>query len=339
MITTLMKNCLGCVVLLIAPTLFAQNVLVQLNEIYPQEIRLAGFVLDNEQELDVEVVGPHRRGKNNIYGFAWILNADTREVMWELTDANSKWKSRLLREYRDKLTLGAGTYEIYYAIYPYQYYYRSGDGDGDWNFMRFFFNGNGEKEEYRNEDFKEFQIKVFGSGKTLDRSEVINRQRRLQAKAPVSLISTRDEKYETQGFTLEKDLDLVVYMLGEARDDGSFDYGWIIDTESQKKVWRFDYYDSDHAGGNEKNRMVREKITLPKGKYAAFYVTDDSHSPREWNSPPPYDPAFWGFRFTPRMKAMPDISRSLTMRISPPRISYWISPECVITNMSAREFS
>ena len=52
--------------------------------------------------------------------------------------------------------------------------------------------------------------------------------------------------------------------------------------------------DLDYAGGDRKNRMVKETISLPAGSYAAFFVTDDSHSAREWNAPPPYDPEFWG---------------------------------------------
>ena len=34
--------------------------------------------------------------------------------------------------------------------------------------------------------------------------------------------------------------------------------------------------------------------TLPAGRYAAFYGTDDSHDPSAWNAPPPHDPDGWG---------------------------------------------
>jgi hypothetical protein len=40
--------------------------------------------------------------------------------------------------------------------------------------------------------------------------------------------------------------------------------------------------------------MAHFTKTLPAGRYAAFYATDDSHDPSEWNAPPPHDPDAWG---------------------------------------------
>ena len=40
--------------------------------------------------------------------------------------------------------------------------------------------------------------------------------------------------------------------------------------------------------------MARFTKTLPAGRYAAFYATDDSHDPSGWNSAPPHDPQAWG---------------------------------------------
>ncbi|MEZ4766594.1 MAG: hypothetical protein R3C26_26405 [Calditrichia bacterium] len=42
-----------------------------------------------------------------------------------------------------------------------------------------------------------------------------------------------------------------------------------------------------------KNRPMKETINLPAAD-TPFYVTDDSHTPRDWNSPPPHDPAYYG---------------------------------------------
>ncbi|NIW79628.1 MAG: hypothetical protein GWN16_09290, partial [Calditrichae bacterium] len=89
-------------------------------------------------------------------------------------------------------------------------------------------------------------------------------------------------------------MDLKIYAIGEAREDGAFDYGWIINTQTRNRVWKLDYRNSDYGGGSEKNRMIKETISLPAGSYAALFVSDDSHSPREWNAFPPYDPSFWG---------------------------------------------
>jgi len=49
--------------------------------------------------------------------------------------------------------------------------------------------------------------------------------------------------------------------------------------------------------------MVRDTIRLAAGRYVAYFVSDDSHDPDEWNAVPPYDPAFWGL--TLRVAAQP----------------------------------
>ena len=56
------------------------------------------------------------------------------------------------------------------------------------------------------------------------------------------------------------------------------------------------YRDSDPAGGADKNRVARISRVLPAGRYAAFYATDDSHDPSQWNTQPPHDPDAWGLR-------------------------------------------
>ena len=51
---------------------------------------------------------------------------------------------------------------------------------------------------------------------------------------------------------------------------------------------------SAFAGGAQKNRRQVETIQLPSGDYEATYITDDSHSPADWNAAPPVDPGMYG---------------------------------------------
>jgi len=60
------------------------------------------------------------------------------------------------------------------------------------------------------------------------------------------------------------------------------------------RVWQMSDRNTRRAGGAAKNRMASETISLPAGSYVVCFVTDGSHSYRDWNAPPPYDPAFWG---------------------------------------------
>lgn len=263
----------------------AQNVLVKIDNIVPDEINYAGFILDNEQEINIEAIGTHRRSRHWITSTAWILNADNRELVWELTDANSKWKTRKLREYRDAVTLPKGNYEVYYGFFPEHYH-----SDEGWSFYKFFF---GDRDKYE-DAYSDFEITVYGKGKQLNQKDVQVYQKQIKEKAFVVLTADRDDRYMTQGFKLDRPLDLIVYAIGEARPDGTYDYGWIINANTREQVWKFTHRNTDYAGGTEKNRRVQENISLPAGSYAAFYVTDDSHSPEGWNASPPYDPAFWG---------------------------------------------
>ncbi|RIK71885.1 hypothetical protein DCC62_21220, partial [candidate division KSB1 bacterium] len=54
------------------------------------------------------------------------------------------------------------------------------------------------------------------------------------------------------------------------------------------------YRDTDHAGGASKNRMIDEVIRFEPGNYMAYYVSDGTHSYRDWNSSAPFDREHWG---------------------------------------------
>ena len=73
-----------------------------------------------------------------------------------------------------------------------------------------------------------------------------------------------------------------------------YDYAYIVDLDSGRDVWKMHYRRSDHAGGADKNRMVRDDIKLPSGEYEVVYESDGSHSFGRWNASPPRDQMNWG---------------------------------------------
>jgi hypothetical protein len=85
-----------------------------------------------------------------------------------------------------------------------------------------------------------------------------------------------------------------IYAIGEGRDHEMFDYGWIVNAKTRRKIWTMDYGETEHAGGDNKNRLVSTVIHLDKGSYVVYFVTDGSHSYRDWNAAPPFDPERWG---------------------------------------------
>jgi hypothetical protein len=111
----------------------------------------------------------------------------------------------------------------------------------------------------------------------------------------VSLTRSSDNCSLSQGFRVSRPVTLHIYALGEGnRDEGMYDYGWILDAKTRKRVWEMDPVKAQYAGGAQKNRRTVDKVTLPPGEYLAFYVTDGSHSPSDWNAAPPCDPFLYG---------------------------------------------
>ena len=82
--------------------------------------------------------------------------------------------------------------------------------------------------------------------------------------------------------------------LGEGTEDPLSDHGWIEDVRSGKVIWKMRYLDTQHAGGERKNRIERAEITLPPGEYRLCYETDDSHAFGDWNGALPSQPDLWG---------------------------------------------
>lgn len=285
--------------LLAAPHSQAQDdILAEIRDILPEEIKIEGFRLAAEQEVKIEAAGFRGSRRHRfVFTSAWILDAQTREVVWAMEEAEIKRKSRRLLEYEAKLRLPKGDYEVYYSSFP-NYYHRHDDGVGDFigRILDEIFNRDDYEDLYDDyrEEWKEFKIVVRGQGKRYREEEITKVHDAFNKDAFVSMTALGDDEYEQQGFMLEKPMEVQVYALGEARKDGTFDYGWIINTTTREKVWKLTYRHSEHAGGSEKNRVVNEVISLPAGKYVAFFVTDDSHSYGRWNASPPYDPMLWG---------------------------------------------
>jgi len=266
------------------------NVLADIQNFHKREVKFEGFVLSEPQSVSIKVVASNR--KHPLWTRAWILNSATREVVWDMRHASPKDDDHASATFTDKVSLPLGTYEVYYASFPYSFYNIDGFSDlmdflGDevfhWN-----------SDEDFTGDYKELSVLVEGKGTRLDKGSVEKLHESYRKSAIFSISGLWDNQSEHQGFILDKPTDLDIYAIGEVRSDGSFDYGWIKNAKTGDIVWTMMNRDLKHAGGDRKNRMDKETISLPAGNYAAFFVTDDSHSAREWNAPPPYDPEFWG---------------------------------------------
>jgi len=280
-------------VLIATVSLARAGTLVKIDRIRPYDVKLAGFILDGKEAIAVEAVG-YRYGSSREdlhMTSAWILDADTREMVWRLREADSERGGRHLRDYSDDVTLPAGHYEVYYEAVPSR-------DDDEFNFDLLDIFDRDDWRGWDHDDFRDaaddFRLTIEGNGRPWSNDDILAHQRAMCEGALFSRTALGNDHYEGKSLELDKPMALDIYAVGEATKEGSYDTSWIVDTKTLEKVWMLDYRESDRAGGVRKNRVFHDTIKLPAGEYAIFCATDDSHSFDDWNATPPYDPYFWG---------------------------------------------
>src|SRR5262245_33695005 len=278
--------------------------IADLRNLRPRQVQSAVFTLAAPQELRVEAVGAessHDRGtfswvtamwtskKDERHdpwtGNAWILDLKTGRVAWELSASTTERGRRETRVFSGTVKLPAGDYEAFYAAFPSMYWT---DQDGNQNTGQRFMSW------LTDQGFDDFRLTIHGAAQVLSGQAAEQARTQFATGAFVAFRGDGSERYLQQGFALDRPADIDIYAVGEVREDTEFDTGWIINADTHEKIWRLTWRNSAPAGGAQKNRMARIARRLPAGRYAAFYSTDDSHDAREWNSPPPHDPAAWG---------------------------------------------
>jgi len=286
----------------------AQSPVVDFKDLSPRDLRREAIVLDGRQSLRIDVVGAAAAnsedgnwltraiGISNAsqgsaertpwQGNAWILDASTRAVVWELRQADTEHGRHDLRSFEGSVRLPAGTYEVYYAAFPTGWEGRS------WTWFNEQRNGRSRAEELA----RDFRLTIRGSEgvRRASRDELKRARAEFDRTTVVTLTGARADGPQRTGFVLDRPMEVQLYAIGEASKGGAFDYGRIINADTRERVWQLEYAFSDHAGGADKNRGERRTLRLPPGRYAVTYATDESHDPSEWNSAPPYDPDYYG---------------------------------------------
>jgi hypothetical protein len=120
----------------------------------------------------------------------------------------------------------------------------------------------------------------------------------------VSLRGVGDDELRSEGFTLLRPMDVRIYAIGEGRDGDMFDYGWIVDAATRRRVWTMGYAATQHAGGADKNRLFDGTLRLDAGSYLVYFKTDGSHSANEWNSAAPAEGQYWGISVFPTSRQL-----------------------------------
>ena len=271
-------------------------------------LRGTGFELGQPAPVRVEAVGREAWGDDesswwqgdhdgwvvrlggddeDLTAYAWILDADTREVVWDMDvrDTEAGEVGDLVR-IDETIELPAGRYEVYLTSNHSRLKWSADEEWGRRSVQR--------RIEEVEEELEQVSVTVSadlpsGQYSKFDPDGV-------RANAVVAITGVGDSQLERRAFSLDRETRLQLYGLMEypSGSDGPADFGWIVDLDSGERVWDMSDRRGRRAGGASKNRLLERDIDLGPGRYMLVYGTDDSHSAAEFNAPPPDDPLAWG---------------------------------------------
>ncbi len=292
-----------------------EKTVVSLKSFCDTELRSSGIEISQSMTFHVKALGAGgdygwTYKSDEMFAYGWIINAETRRLVWKM-DVDNTSRSKDDREFDDNVTLEPGSYEVYFTVPTFAYHttlthinididHREKPLFGprekkDKDFFGFF------KNWWSDDIGRDWEKRCgqWGMDLLVDESQ----SRKIKTFTPpgefpnavVKATGLGEADLVKQGFIVTEQTPVQIYALGEITgESGMYDYSWIVNVVDRSRVWEMDYRKSSHAGGAEKNVEYTDDISLPKGKYVLYCVTDDSHSKRNWNSAPPYDPMNWG---------------------------------------------
>lgn len=293
--------CLIC--LMGAAAVRAGQTVVEIKDLKIGDMVVQGFELSQKGDVRISAVGAGAKHSQGLFAYGWIINAADRELVWTMNEdcEDLSRLSNTLIECDEDVALPAGRYEVYYYAGSPRNFLFGGISVNDLgdlvNLLGDIFQYDEEDSiRFYDEDVEELTMRVISDIPARAYMPVFGKP----AGAVVYINQPERDEFRRQGFTLKTETDLQVYAIGEFSDsyDLFVDGGWIINADSRKKVWVMDKWNTEWAGGADKNRYVQDIVTLPAGNYVACYASDDSHDPGEWNSPPPADPMNYGMTIT-----------------------------------------
>jgi hypothetical protein len=299
--------------LLTSTAMAGEKLIIQLKDFSQTEIKGGGFTLPSDERVHIKAIGGGSEKKaffssDNLYAYGWVINADTRELMWKMDRYNTS-RDKDDRIFDDRVYLPKGDYEIYFTAYafaassPFSAFSVNIDHrkntqwgneskkHGLFSWFGDLFDKDFEKEWQQRA--KKWDIELYSDDNVKDVHTFI--PPKAFSNVIFSTIRMGENEHIKQGFSISKPITIRIYALGERdNSDELADYGWIVDARSNKRIWEMKRSKIHNAGGAEKNVKYDNKILFPTGNYTLYYITDDSHSYLDWNEAPPSDPLNYG---------------------------------------------
>jgi hypothetical protein len=290
-----------------------ETAVVTLKGFCDSELKCAGIEVRKSTTVHIKATGGGgdygwSYKSDKMFAYAWIINADTRDLVWKM-DAKNTSRSHDERVFDGTIVLDPGSYEVYFTAYAFAYHT---------TFTHINVNVDHRQNplftvEPKNKGFFSWlsdwwsddiardwdkRCKKWGVDLYVDESIAGQLGTFTPPKErPATVLKATglgDEVLVRRGFSLSAPTTLMVYAIGEVRESRDpSDWGWIVNARERNRKWEM----TGHlawAGGSRKNQKFSGPVTLEKGEYVLYFVTDASHSAADWNEEPPYDPLNWG---------------------------------------------
>jgi len=246
---------------------------VALVRVQDNETRCQSFEVKRPTRVLVRALGEATK-PDQYADFGWIEDRMTFETVWEMDSSPSlpAGGAAKNREVESIVTLPVGSYNVCYATDDSHAY-------SDWNQTA--------PSEPENWGIRLFEIDPDARG-----SIVVGAKG--EGPAVISAAPVGSHEHVTRTFSSDGATRVQIIAIGEGDEDELVDLGWIENLDTGKIVWDMEREESQWAGGAQKNREVRTTLTLPPGRYALHFETDDSHAFGDWNAAPPRQPHLWG---------------------------------------------
>jgi len=297
-----------------------EKTFVSLKNFQDAELKQAGIEITRPVTFHLKALGsggdPNSWGhkENKMYAYGWIINADTRSLVWQMAAENTS-KSGNDRWFDGSVTLQPGSYEVYFTAYSFFYHtaftnmnvnvdHRNkplfGSSEKKKNFFSWF------SDFWSDDIVKDWEKRSpeWGLEILADDSHTSSVRTFTPPKEQPHVLfkatALGDHAFIQEAFALSEPATVNIYALGEGKSGSDLvDGGWIVNIANRDRVWEMRQH-TEWAGGASKNVNAHDDITLPKGEYVVYYFTDDSHSAADWNDAPPYDPLNWGITLSVR---------------------------------------
>jgi len=259
---------------LFSTLLLAQNTFdkIEFLNIENDQLYLAGFSLEYNRDIYIEVTGSGydktdidsrniHADPAGLYAYAWIINGDSRKLVWRMTRDNSeKTGNGDLFEFKGKVSLPQGHYEVYYHGQHLKFY----SSKSFWNLGKMLKDILVE-DEYSKKAKTEWMLSLDGFDNSESEASVVKEINALLDDAVVRIEANRAFMFQKKTIKVSSKVNAEVYAIGEGDKKKNFDYGWIKELDTRRKVWEMKPHKGSHAGGALKNKLYRDNIVLEPG--------------------------------------------------------------------------